>query len=58
MAHTYTCPVCGMGVTPATAEGQSEYEGNTYYFCSQGEKEIFDKNPEKYIIPEPQNNPS
>lgn len=27
-------PVCGMDVTPAKAAAQSDYEGQTYYFCS------------------------
>ena len=52
MAETYKCPVCGMEVTPATAGGQSEYQGRTYYFCSTEHKEAFDKNPEKYISQE------
>jgi YHS domain-containing protein len=42
-------PVCGMEVTYETAEARSEYEGQTYYFCSVDCKETFDKNPEKYV---------
>ena len=41
-------PVCGMDVTPATAAGKSEHNGETYYFCSPGCKKTFDKNPEKF----------
>ena len=36
-------PVCHMDIDPATAEGQSEYEGQTYYFCSRGCKMDFDE---------------
>lgn len=41
-------PICGMDVDPATATGKSEYKGTTYYFCSPGCKNAFDKEPEKY----------
>lgn len=42
-------PVCGMDVDPKTAAGQSEYKGQTYYFCAPGCKKSFDADPEKYI---------
>ena len=42
-------PVCGMEVDPATAAGSSEYQGQTYYFCSMGCKRQFDKDPESYL---------
>jgi len=38
-----------MDIDPATAAGQSEYKGQTYYFCSLGSKKSFDKAPEKYV---------
>ena len=41
-------PVCGMDVDPKTAEWKSEYQGQTYYFCSPGCKRDFDKAPEKF----------
>jgi YHS domain-containing protein len=44
-------PVCGMEVDPKTAAGKSEYDGQTFYFCSPGCKQAFDKNPEKYLSP-------
>ena len=40
--------VCGMQVDPAKAAGQSEYQGKTYYFCSNGCKAKFDANPAKF----------
>ena len=42
-------PVCGMDVDPKTAAGKSEYQGQTYYFCSTGCKKAFDKEPQKYV---------
>jgi YHS domain-containing protein len=41
-------PVCGMEIDPKTAAGKSEYQGQTYYFCSAGCKKSFDKEPQKY----------
>ena len=42
-------PVCNMEVAPDEAAGQSEYDGETYYFCSTHCKEQFDSNPESYL---------
>ncbi len=41
--------VCGMNVDPNTAGAKSEYKNKTYYFCCDGCRETFDKNPEKYV---------
>ncbi len=41
-------PVCGMDVDPKTAAGKSDYQGQTYYFCSAGCKKAFDKEPARY----------
>ena len=42
-------PVCGMQVDPAKAAGTSQYQGQTYYFCSKGCKTKFDANPGQYV---------
>ena len=42
-------PVCGMTVDPATAEHLSTHDGETYYFCSAGCKQSFDRDPAKYV---------
>ncbi|TMC37769.1 MAG: YHS domain-containing protein [Chloroflexi bacterium] len=42
-------PVCGMTVDKQTAEYRSFRGGETYYFCSAGCKQTFDKDPEKYM---------
>lgn len=45
---THTDPVCGMPIEEADAAGQSEYEGQTIYFCSSACKEKFDANPAQF----------
>jgi Cu+-exporting ATPase len=42
-------PVCKMEVNPASAAAQSEYEGQTFYFCSTECKRKFDANPQQYV---------
>ena len=32
----YIDPICGMSVTPESAAGHYEHNGETIYFCSQG----------------------
>lgn len=49
MANILRDPVCGMDISPAHAAGTTNYEGDTYFFCSQGCKDAFDQEPEKYI---------
>ena len=39
-------PVCGMTVDPATAAGQYDYQGVTYYFCATSCLETFKRNPQ------------
>jgi len=41
-------PVCGMDVDPDSAAASSDYEGQTYYFCSIPCQEEFDAEPEKF----------
>ena len=41
-------PVCGMEVNEKSAAGKSDFQGQTYYFCSLGCKKSFDKEPAKY----------
>lgn len=47
-------PVCGMQINIDTAPAQSVVDDEIYYFCSQGCKEAFDKNPALYLFPEDQ----
>jgi YHS domain-containing protein len=41
-------PVCGMDVQPEQSAGQSEYKGQTYYFCCPVCKQKFDQEPQRY----------
>jgi len=41
-------PICGMMVDEKTAKLKSEHEGKTFYFCSSGCKNTFDKDPHKF----------
>ncbi len=42
-------PVCGMTIDAESAVGMSEYEGETYYFCSPACKEKFEANPAQFV---------
>ena len=42
-------PVCGMTIDSNTAAGQSQYQGQTYYFCSTDCKQKFDARPSQYV---------
>ncbi|MHB1006033.1 MAG: YHS domain-containing protein [Chloroflexota bacterium] len=41
-------PVCGMQVDEKNPAAKTEYKGQTYYFCSNGCKATFEKDPAKY----------
>jgi YHS domain-containing protein len=41
-------PVCGMVVMPESAEGKADYNGKTYYFCSDKCMRQFQADPAKY----------
>ena len=42
-------PVCDMQVDETDAEFTLEYDGRTYYFCSESCYEKFESDPEEYI---------
>jgi YHS domain-containing protein len=42
-------PVCGLQVDPPQSAYTSEYEGETYYFCSERCKRQFDQDPLPYV---------
>jgi len=44
-------PVCGMTIDPADAAGQTEYKGQTYYFCHESCLERFRDDPERFLDP-------
>ena len=53
MAATAGCefvdPVCGMSVSPATAAGKHDFNGEIYYFCSTGCLIKFKQNPASFL---------
>ena len=46
-------PVCGMAVVPGDKEIISSIDGETYYFCAEGCRQSFQKNPQKFLNPGP-----
>src|SRR5262245_38301426 len=46
-------PVCGMTILPGEAAGQTEYQGHTYYFCSEWCLEQFKQNPSQFLETKP-----
>ena len=47
-------PVCGMDVNPRNAPAQSNFQGRTFYFCSEDCKQRFDREPHRYVAqPQP-----
>jgi len=43
-------PVCGMRIESEEAAGTMEYEGKTYYFCSQTCHDAFVADPSAYAV--------
>jgi YHS domain-containing protein len=50
-------PVCGMEIDKEKAEGEVEYEGQTYFFCASGCRKKFAQDPKRYV-PGPQRDPN
>lgn len=42
-------PVCGMEVRPEEATATAEFQGTTYYFCSEECRARFLQNPLRYV---------
>jgi Cu+-exporting ATPase len=43
-------PVCGMRIESEEAAGTMDYEGKTYYFCSQTCRDAFVADPSAYAV--------
>ena len=41
--------VCGMEKPKSEMKAKAVYKGNTYYFCWDGDKQMFLANPEHWI---------
>lgn len=46
-----TDPVCGMTVDPLTSQHKAVHEGTTYWFCCDGCRAQFEKEPARYLRP-------
>jgi len=46
-----TDPVCGMQIDSERAVGQTEWKGTTYYFCSAGCQNAFERYPSRFAAP-------
>jgi xanthine dehydrogenase accessory factor len=46
-------PICGMMVDTHAAKYESEFEGQSFYFCCAGCKQEFDIQPNKYVLANP-----
>jgi YHS domain-containing protein len=46
---TATDPVCGMRIDPDDAAATAEYQGRTYYFCSEVCHDAFVADPVSYV---------
>lgn len=44
-----TDPVCGMQIDSASAAAQSNYQGQSYYFCTESCKRQFDADPRQFV---------
>jgi YHS domain-containing protein len=42
-------PVCGMVVDEKSVRWKSRYGDRIYYFCNEGCKRAFDKDPKKFV---------
>ncbi len=45
-----TDPVCGMDLEESQAKASAEFEGKTYYFCSDACREEFEASPQQYAL--------
>ncbi len=51
--NTVIDPVCGMEVIHGAKEIITSIDGETYYFCAEGCRQSFEKNPQKFLNPGP-----
>lgn len=47
----FTDPVCGMVVDPHSAAAKSDFQGTTYFFCSDECRRMFEANPTRHAGP-------
>jgi YHS domain-containing protein len=42
-------PVCGMRIEPDDAVAHLDFEGSTYYFCSEACRDAFVEDPHRFV---------
>lgn len=47
--RTVKDPVCGMEVSRLTVIAETDYQGKTYCFCSEGCRDTFEADPGNYL---------
>jgi Cu+-exporting ATPase len=47
--HEAVDPVCGMTVNVSDAQHRAVHDGQTYYFCSAGCRNAFEKDPAPFL---------
>ena len=47
--HDAIDPVCGMTVRVSDARHRAAHDGKTYYFCSAGCRNAFEKDPASFV---------
>ncbi|MDC4203011.1 MAG: YHS domain-containing protein [Candidatus Manganitrophus sp.] len=55
---TFTDPICLMEITPEESVGTFDYQGKTYYFCSQFCLDRFRESPAQFLEGAPASEPS
>ena len=45
---TVVDPVCGMEVDPCKTKLNADYEDKKFYFCAEGCRQAFERNPAKF----------
>jgi YHS domain-containing protein len=49
VGEEFTCPVDGMRMKVTEQTPTAEYQGKTYYFCNEQDKQTFLQGPERYV---------
>lgn len=48
-------PVCGMKFAKRQSAAETDYDGRTYYFCTEHCKEVFQQDPDRFVVADEDN---
>jgi len=51
--HLRFDPVCAMVISPRRARASVRREGSLYYFCSENCRDVFNRDPDRYLAEAP-----